>query len=74
MEDFIEKFKEQFEDVDTVKIHGGTQFKTLDTWDSLTAFSVQSMIDDEYSVKVSSQDLKDCDTVEELFQLIKSRQ
>lgn len=73
MENFIEKFKEQFEDPEVLFIDKDTIFKDLDTWDSLTAFSVQSMIEDEYDVVITNEELKKCNTVNELFELILSK-
>jgi len=73
MENFIEKFKEQFEDPQMLDINHGTIFKDLETWDSLTAFSVQSMIEDEYNIIITSEELKKCNTVNELYQLVISK-
>jgi acyl carrier protein len=73
MEEFILKFKDQFEDFDTVEINEFTDFKSLETWDSLTAFSVISMIDDDYNVEITQSDLKNCTTVAELYDLVTSR-
>lgn len=70
---FLEKFSDQFEDIDRENIAFDTHYKTLESWDSLTAFSIQAMIEDDYSVEISGEDLKTVDTVEELFLLVKSK-
>ena len=73
LEQFVIKFASQFEDVEIENIHGEVVFKSLETWDSLTAFSIQMMIEDEYEVVITPQELKEVGTVSELYELVKSR-
>ncbi|SFH28223.1 acyl carrier protein [Pedobacter insulae] len=73
LDQFVEKFAAQFEDTEMGNIHKDVNFKLLDTWDSLTAFSIQMMIEDDYNVKILPQDFKSVGTVEELFALVESK-
>lgn len=73
LEKFIERFASQFEDVEVNNIHKDADFKQLETWDSLTAFSVQMMIEDDYSVKITPEEIKSVVTVSELYELIISK-
>ncbi len=73
IEQFIEKFASQFEDSETENIQKDTDFKQLETWDSLTAFSVQMMIEDDYNVQLSPDDFKLVNTVGDLYNLIVSK-
>ena len=68
---FIENFSSQFEDSDIKNINESVDFKQLETWDSLTAFSVQMMIEDEYHVKVTPEEFKGISTVLDLYNLVK---
>jgi acyl carrier protein len=70
---FVTNFKAQFEDSEIENIDLNTNFKQLETWDSLTAFSVQSMIEDEYQIKITNDDIKVCATVSDLFNLLISK-
>ena len=70
---FIENFSAQFEDFEIVNINKDVNYKVLDTWDSLTTMSIQVMVEDEYGIKLSAQEIKTPNTVEELFILIKSK-
>jgi acyl carrier protein len=54
-------------------ITANVDFKSLETWDSLTAMSVQVMIEDEYEVKIVPIDFKATTTVKDLYNLIQSR-
>jgi len=70
---FVGLFASQFEDSDIENITENTEFKQLETWDSLTAFSVQSMIEDEFGITITPVDLKTATTVTDLFNLVKSK-
>lgn len=70
---FIENLAAQFEEIEVANINEDVDFKSLDTWDSLTSMSVQVMIEDEYNVKITPDDLKATTTVNDLFSLVKSK-
>lgn len=73
LEKFIENFAGQFEEIEVANIQADVEYKTLDTWDSLTAMSVQVMIEDEYKINITPEDFKSSATVLDLFELIKSK-
>ena len=73
LKDFIENFAEQFDDTEAVQFKPDTVFKELDEWSSLIALSVIAMIDEEYEVTVKGDDIKNANTVEDLFNVVKSR-
>ena len=65
LNDFIEKFAEQFEETEKTVFNPHTRFKELDEWTSLT--SIIAMIDEEYNISLKSNDLAKSSTIEELF-------
>jgi acyl carrier protein len=71
--EFIANFAEQFEDTDASEITAGTEFKNLDEWSSLIALSVIAMADEEYDVTLKGDDIRGAVTVEDLFNIVKSR-
>lgn len=71
--EFIENFAEQFEDTDASEIKAETVFKELDEWSSLIALSVIAMVDEEYDVTLKGDDIRNSATVEDLFNVVKSR-
>lgn len=73
LKDFIENFAAQFDDTDASEIKAETVFKELDEWSSLIALSVIAMADEEYEVALKGEDIRTSNTVEDLFNLIKSR-
>ncbi|MBE7177978.1 MAG: acyl carrier protein [Mucilaginibacter polytrichastri] len=70
---FVAKFSEQFEDTDASAFEAGTQFRDLDEWSSLTALFVIAMADDEYGVKITGDEIKNANTIEDLYNLISSK-
>lgn len=69
---FIEKFREVIDGDDT-PITMETDFRQLSTWDSLTAMSVIMMIEDVYGVEMTEKDIKVCNTVEDIFDLVRTK-
>jgi acyl carrier protein len=70
---FLDLFCSQLEETDITQIDYNTDFKILDEWNSLLALSIIAMVDEEYSVRISGEDLKEARTIDNLFQLVKSR-
>ena len=74
LNEFIEKFAEQFDDTDVSEFKADTEFKALDEWSSLTALSIIAMVDEEYEVAIKGDDVKNSETIEDLFNVIMSKQ
>ena len=73
IKEFIENIAEQFEDTDASEIKAETVFKDLDEWSSLIALSVIAMVDEEYDVAIKGDDIRNSNTVEDLFNVVKSK-
>jgi acyl carrier protein len=73
LEKFIEHFAEQFDTVDASDLQADTEFKALEEWSSLSALSVIAMIDEEYGVAVKGSDIRNAETIEDLFQTVSER-
>lgn len=70
---FIENFVSQFDETDISEIKAETVFKELEEWSSLTALSIIAMVDEEYDVKIKGDDIRNSQTVNDLFKVVKSR-
>lgn len=73
MKDFLANFAEQFDDTDASEITATTVYKDLDEWSSLIALSIIAMVDEEYDVTLKGDDIRNSATVEDLFNIVKSR-
>lgn len=71
--DFLKKFQDQFEDTDPADIELSTVYKDLDEWSSIVSFSVIAMVKVEYDKILTGADIRHCNTVEDLFNLIASK-
>ena len=72
LQDFIEKFADQFETIDVSELSADTEFKALDEWSSLMALSVIALVDEEYDVAIKGKDIREAETIEDLFNVVKS--
>lgn len=73
LKDFIVNFANQFDDTAPSEIKAETVFKELDEWSSLIALSVIAMIDEEYDIAIKGDDIRNSDTVEDLFNAVKAK-
>ena len=70
MENFLNQMAELLE-VDSVILQD--EITSFDAWDSLTSLSIIALVDDEFSVTISAQDIINSKTIEGLYQLIQSK-
>ncbi len=73
LNEFTALFAEQLNMGDTNKITPSTAFRNLDEWTSLAALSVIAMVDDEFEVALKSTDIKESNTIEDLYNRIISK-
>ena len=73
LQEFIQNFANQFEETDSSVFTKDTVFKNLDEWSSLLALSNIAMVDEEYEVTLKGDDISNSNTIEDLFNLVKSR-
>jgi acyl carrier protein len=71
--EFIIQFKGQFIDGDELTIEPATEFRQIGSWDSLTGMSVIVMIEDNYGIIITPDELKQCNTANDLFELVKTK-
>ena len=73
LNEFVEKFAEQFDDTDPSEIKADTRFRDIDEWSSLVGLSVIAMVDEEFDVLLKGEDMRQANTAEELYNIIKSK-
>jgi acyl carrier protein len=72
----LEEFSMQFADAIELPhddVNKETEFKHLDIWDSLCVLTIIAMVDTNYNINVSGNDLEHVKTVADLFELVLSR-
>lgn len=70
---FLENFSGIFDETDSSLITSETKFRDLDEWGSLIALTLIAMVDDEYSVKLTGDDITSSKTINDLFHKISSK-
>lgn len=72
IKEFIENFADQFEETDASLFTPETNFRELEEWSSLSTLSILAMVDEEYDVQLKVDDMRKTNTIQELFDLVKS--
>ncbi|GAT63997.1 MULTISPECIES: acyl carrier protein [Paludibacter] len=73
LQDYISKFASRFDETPAEKFTADTEFKALDEWSSLSALTIIAMADEEYGVKIKGEDIRNSDTIKDLYAIVKSR-
>lgn len=68
MNEFIEKFKEALDIEGEFDVNA--ELEEFEEWDSMGYISVMSMLDEEYGKEVNANQLKDCKTLADLYELV----
>lgn len=73
LKDFITNFANQFDDTDASDIQEDTKFHELEEWGSLVGMGVIAMAKTQYGKTVTGKEIRECETVKDLFELIASK-
>ncbi len=74
MENFIKTLETEFDELPPGALKPDTKFTDLDEWSSMHALIIIALIDTEYQVTITGEDLMNVSNVEELYHIIASRQ
>lgn len=73
LNEFIANFADQFDDTDASEIQANTEFHEIDEWGSLTGMGVIAMVKTVYDKTITGKEIRECVTVEDLFNLVASK-
>lgn len=73
IKEFIKNFADQFDETDASVFTPETVFHDLDEYSSLIALSIIAMINEEYDVTLKGDDMSAAVTIEDLFNIVKSK-
>ena len=73
LDEFVKAFAVEFEETPEEQFTAETIFKDLEEWGSLIALSIISMIDDAFDKTITGADLRSCNTIKELFDLVEAK-
>ena len=69
LKDFIDKIVEQLEIESAEALNGGTEFRELEEWSSLSVMELIALYDDEFDKQIGDVDIKKCVTIGDLYKL-----
>jgi acyl carrier protein len=70
---FINDFSLLFDEAEKIDFSPEAQFRSLPEWGSLKAMSLIAMVDMTYKVQINGNDIRSCKTINDLFEIVKSR-
>lgn len=73
LDEFVQRFAEEFDDTPMESFQATTEFKELDEWSSLVALSIIAMADEIYDKQITGADLRRNATIEDLYNYIESK-
>lgn len=74
LQEFVARFAQEFAEVEPGKITSETVFRDLDEWSSMQALIIIAMIDEEFGVTLSAEDMRNSKTVGDIYTIVSSRQ
>jgi len=73
IEEFIKTLEAEFEELQPGTLKPETKFTDLDEWSSMHSLIIIALIDTEYDVTITGEDLMSIKKVEELYTIVKDR-
>ena len=73
LQEFVQNFANQFDDTDAELFTPSTKFRDLEEWSSLIGLSIILMIDEEYGITIGADEMKQAQSIEELFNIVKAK-
>lgn len=70
---FTRNFENAIEGAKPNPFRPDTDFKSIESWDSLAVLMIIAMIDSEYDVTIAADEFIKCKTVRELFEVVSAK-
>ena len=72
-QEFLVKFALQFEETDPSTITLDTKFREINEWSSMMVLMIIAMVDEEMGVTLTGDEIKNADTVHEIYEIVSSK-
>ncbi|MBC9910596.1 acyl carrier protein [Chitinophaga varians] len=70
---FVASFADLFDETPKSEIGEGTDFKQIEEWSSLLGLATIAMVDENYGVRISGDEIRESGTITDLFNLVKKK-
>lgn len=74
MDEFIKNFANQWDETESEVFTPDCAFHDLEEWSSLTGLAILNMIAKKYGVKVAPDELRVAVTIQDVYNLVQSKQ
>jgi len=73
LEDFIKNIETEFDDLEPGKLKADTVFREVFDWNSINALILIAMVKTEYGAAINAEDIQKSKTINDLFEIVKSK-
>lgn len=73
LEQFTRRLEQEFEDLSEGTLKENTEFRKIPNWSSMHALIIIAMVDTEYDVRLTGEDIRNCITVNDIYKIVSSR-
>ncbi len=73
IQEFIKKIEFEMDEIEPGTIQTRTNFRELEQWSSMMGLIFIALIDTEYNVTLNGNDLINCKTVLDLYEVVKNK-
>ena len=70
---FIATLEAEFDELEPGTLKTDTNFRDLDEWSSMHALIIIALIDTDYDVTITGEDLSNIETVSQLYDIVEAR-
>ncbi|MDQ3047164.1 MAG: acyl carrier protein [Bacteroidota bacterium] len=70
---FIKKIENEVDELKPGTLQPDTAFRSIPEWSSMHALIIIALVDMEYDVTITGDDLRKCTTINDLFNFVKSK-
>jgi acyl carrier protein len=73
VEEFTKLLEEEFEDVQTNTLKPNTNYREIPDFSSMYALIIIAFIDNQFDVLLQGKDLKEAQTIQDLYNIVKNK-
>lgn len=73
IDDFAKRLEEEFEEIPSGALKSDVKFRDIFEWNSMNALLLMALISTEYDVNISADELRNCNTLGELYAIVSSK-
>lgn len=72
--EFLKNFEEQFDEIEPNSLTLETDFREIEEWSSLNALLIVAMVDTEYGITLTGDDIVKSKTVGDIYKVVQSNE